>query len=114
MNYGITTVEHVSRMLAVVRPAVSLSGPSSVETRAVFRMSGYGYPARAGRVVVVQRFSSGSWREVGRAKQSSTGRYSVLTSVASAYRFRYRAVELAWRGAHAVVSPSRVVSVHAP
>ena len=77
-------------------------------------MSGYGYPARARRVVVVQRFSHGSWREVGRAKQSSTGRYSVPTSVASAYKFRYRAVALAWRGDRAVVSPSRVVAVHAP
>lgn len=114
MSYGITTVEHVSAMVIVARQAVSLWAPSSVETGGVFTMSGYGYPARDGRVMVVQRLWRGSWHEVGRAEQSSTGRYSVRTSVASAYKFRYRAVALAWRGARAVVSPPRVVSAHAP
>jgi len=51
---------------------------------------------------------------VGRAKQSSTGRYSVVTSVPSGYKFRYRAVALASCGDRTVVSPSRVVAVHAP
>lgn len=112
----VTAAQAVSatRVLTVVKQAVSLVAPVSVETALAFALSGYGYPARAGRVVVVQRLSGTSWVEVGRTTQSSTGYSVVRTSVPSVGRFTYRAVALAWHGAAAVVSVSRVVSAHAP
>ena len=104
----------VTRTLSVVKQALSLSAPASVETGLAFTLSGYGYPVRAGRPVVLQRRSGTSWTKVGQGIQSSTGRYAVSTTVSSAYRFSYRAVALSWRGAAGVTSPSRLVAAHPP
>jgi alpha-tubulin suppressor-like RCC1 family protein len=103
-----------TRALAVGRPTLSLSAPASVDTSLAFAISGVGYPVRAGRTVVVQRLSGTTWVDVGRAVQSSTGLFSVRTSVGSAAKFSYRAVALSWHGAASVVSPTRVVAAHAP
>ena len=99
---------------SAVTQTLSLSAPATAETRLAFTLAGYGYPVRAGRVVSVQRLSGGLWAQVGRATQSSTGRYSVPMSATSAGKFSYRAVALAWHGAPALASATRVVSVHAP
>jgi len=103
-----------SAQAAAAKQTLSLSAPSSAETRLAFTLSGTGRSARAGRPVVVQRLSGRKWVTVARTVESATGRYSVRTSVTSAGKFTYRAVASSWRGARAVTSPSKVVSVHAP
>jgi outer membrane protein assembly factor BamB len=104
----------VTRTLSVVKQALSLSAPASAETGRAFTLSGYGYPVRSGRVVVVQRLSGGKWTEKGRVTQSLTGRFSLSTRVGWAYRFSYRAVALSWHGVAAVASQPKLVSTHPP
>jgi hypothetical protein len=103
-----------TRTLQVVKASLALSAPSTAETGLAFTLSGSGYPVRAGRPVVVQRLSGRTWVAVRSTTESSTGRYSVPTSVPSATKYTYRAVASAWHGAAAVVSAPRVVSAHAP
>jgi hypothetical protein len=103
-----------TRTLTVVTQTVSLAAPASAETGLTFTLSGVGYPARAGRTVVVQRLSGAYWAEVGRTTESSTGQFSVSTSVSAVGTSTYRAVPSAWHGVAAKASPSREVAVHAP
>src|SRR6185295_9873679 len=91
-----------SAQAAAAKQTLSLSAPSSAETRLAFTLSGAGRSARAGRPVVVQRLSGRKWVTVARTVESATGRYSVRTSVTSAGKFTYRAVASSWRGARAV------------
>jgi len=103
-----------TRALSVVKAALSLSAPLLAETNLDFTISGTGYPAREGRMVMVQRLSGSSWTDVGSATQSSTGGYSVKTSMSTGGEFTYRAVTSSWHGAAAVTSAISVVSVQAP
>jgi len=91
-----------TRALSVVKAALSLSAPLLAETNLDFTISGTGYPAREGRMVMVQRLSGSSWTDVGSATQSSTGGYSVKTSMSTGGEFTYRAVTSSWHGAAAV------------
>jgi hypothetical protein len=104
----------LTRVLSVVKQSVALSAPTTGETRLGLALSGSGYPARTGRTVSLQRLSGTSWVVVGHTTESSSGRYSLTTSVTSAGKYSYRAVTAAWNGAGAVSSPLGAVSVHAP
>ena len=97
-----------------VTSAVSMSVPSSTETGLTFVLSGYAYPARAGRVVVVQQQVGTSWTEVSRTTTSPDGQYSVRTSVSREERFTYRTVASPWRGDAESVSGEQVMSAHDP
>jgi hypothetical protein len=114
MSYGIATVEHVSAMMSGLKLPLTMSAPATAVTSRPFALSGDGYPARLGRIVVVLRGSGASWVEVGRTKESSTGHYSLATSVPKVGTFTYRAVAVTFGTSAAVSSASKVVSVHAP
>lgn len=60
-------------------------------------------PARAGRPVLLQRLTSGSWQTVARAAQDARGRATMLVKQ-PASTSTYRAVAPAYRGAAAVSS----------
>jgi len=114
MSYGIATVEHVSAMMSGLKLPLTMSAPATAVTSHPFALSGDGYPARPGRIVVLLRASGASWVEVGRTKESSTGHYSLATSVSKVGTFTYRAVAVTFGTSAAVSSASKAVSVHAP
>jgi alpha-tubulin suppressor-like RCC1 family protein len=97
-----------------VTSAVSMSVPSSTETGLTFALSGYAYPARAGRVVEVQQREGTAWTEAGRTTTSADGHYSLRTSVPREETLTYRTVSSSWHGDTGCVSGEHVVSAHDP
>ena len=69
--------------------------------------------ASSGRVVVLQRYAAGAWREVARRTVTgSSWRFSTLAQAPA--RYPYRAVALRTRTATSAVSATRVVVVVRP
>ena len=71
-----------------------------------------GVTRSTGRVVVLQRFSGGAWREVGR--RAARNSWQIAVSAPAPGRYSYRAVALRTTSATSAVSATRVLTVVRP
>lgn len=71
-----------------------------------------GVTRSTGRVVVLQRFTGGAWREVGR--HAARNSWQIAVSVPAVGRHSYRAVALRTASASSAVSATRVLTVVRP
>ena len=103
-----------TRAVTVVRPTLSVSTATTVETGRVATFTGTAAPARRGRPVQLWELRGPRWVVVADTTQSSVGTFTMRQLAASPGQHTYRAVTLAGNGRFDVRSRSRDLTTVRP